>query len=153
MWTDRAVEFIRANRARPFFLFLAYNGPYGLGSAMLEPIRNRHRETYDRQTLPSFPRLPAHPWNHHYGGRIGELQSIRKYAAEISGIDLRSLGVKPQDWALAALAALAKTDRIISMDMLRAALTARFRDEVLASALQLVEKVYKNQGPRRDPKI
>ena len=64
--------------------------------------------------------------------------------AEISGIDLRSLGVKPQDWALAALAALAKTDRIISMDMLRAALTTRFRDEVLASTLQLVEKVYKN---------
>jgi Pyruvate/2-oxoacid:ferredoxin oxidoreductase gamma subunit len=62
--------------------------------------------------------------------------------AEIGGIDLRSLGVKPQDGALAALAALAKTNRIISMDMLRAALTTRFREDVLASALQLVEKVY-----------
>jgi arylsulfatase A-like enzyme len=86
-WTDRAIEFIQANRSRPFFLFLAYNGPYGLGTAMHEPIRNRHRETYAEQTLPSFPRLPAHPWNHNYGGRIGELQSIRKYAAEVSGID------------------------------------------------------------------
>mgnify|MGYP000202228234 CR=1 FL=1 len=63
---------------------------------------------------------------------------------DVSGIDLRSLGNKPQDWALAALAALAKTNRIISMDMLRAALTTRFRNDVLASAVQLVEKVYKN---------
>jgi 2-oxoglutarate ferredoxin oxidoreductase subunit beta len=62
--------------------------------------------------------------------------------AEIGVSDLRSLGVKPQDWALAALAALAKTNRIISRDMLRAALNTRFRDNVLASALQLVEKVY-----------
>ena len=64
--------------------------------------------------------------------------------AEVSSIDLRSLGIKPQDWALAALAALAKTNWVISVDMLRAALTTRFRDDVLASAVQLVEKVYKN---------
>ncbi len=86
-WTDRGIEFIRANREQPFFLFLAYNGPYGLGTAMTEPIRNRHKATYAQATLPSFPRLPAHPWNHNYGGRIGDLQAIRKYAAEVSGID------------------------------------------------------------------
>lgn len=86
-WTDHAVEFIESNKDQPFFLFLAYNGPYGLGGAMHEPIRNRHRETYANATLPSFPRLPAQPWNHNYGDRIGELKSIRKYAAEISGID------------------------------------------------------------------
>jgi pyruvate/2-oxoacid:ferredoxin oxidoreductase beta subunit len=65
--------------------------------------------------------------------------------AAVSGIDLRSLGIKPQDWALAALAALAKTTRIISMDMLRTALTTRFRDDVLDSALQLVEKVFQKR--------
>jgi len=65
--------------------------------------------------------------------------------ADVSGIDLRSLGIKPQDWALAALAALAKTTRIISVDMLRAALSTRFRDDVLASALQLVEKIFQKQ--------
>jgi arylsulfatase A-like enzyme len=86
-WTERAVEFIQANRSRPFFLFLAYNGPYGLGGAMHEPIRNRHQATYGEATLPSFPRLPPHEWNHNYGSRIGELKSIRKYAAEVSGID------------------------------------------------------------------
>jgi arylsulfatase A-like enzyme len=86
-WTERGIEFIRENRQRPFFLFLAYNGPYGLGSAMLEPIRNRHQETYADQELPSFPRRSPHPWNHNYAARIGDLQAIRKYAAEISGID------------------------------------------------------------------
>lgn len=86
-WTTRAIEFIEANAARPFFLFLSYNGPYGLGSAMHEPIRNRHAATYAGKALPSFPRLPPHEWNHNYGGRIGDLKAIRKYAAEISGID------------------------------------------------------------------
>jgi len=87
-WTDRGIEFIEANRDRPFFLFLAYNGPYGLGGAMREPIRNRFRETYADATLPSFPRdLPAHPWNHNYGDWVGDLQVIRKYAAEVSGVD------------------------------------------------------------------
>ncbi|MBN2293163.1 MAG: sulfatase-like hydrolase/transferase [Pirellulales bacterium] len=86
-WTDRGIEFIEENKDRPFFLFLAYNGPYGLGSSMHERIGNRHKATYADAALPSFPRLPAHPWNHNYGDRIGELRSIRKYAAEISGID------------------------------------------------------------------
>lgn len=87
LWTDRAVEFIEKSKDRPFFLFLAYNGPYGLGGAMHEPIRNRHKATYAEATLPSFPRLPPQPWNFNYGDRIGDLEVIRKYAAEISGID------------------------------------------------------------------
>jgi len=86
-WTDRGIEFIEANCERPFFLFLAYNGPYGLGKAMLEPIRNRHRGTYAGKALPSFPRTEPQPWNFNYGDRIGDVEIIRKYAAEISGID------------------------------------------------------------------
>lgn len=87
LWTDRGVEFLRAHREEPFFLFLAYNGPYGLGNSMREPIRNRHAESYAAAEFPSFPRLPPQPWNHHYGSWIGDLQVIRKYAAEVSGID------------------------------------------------------------------
>jgi arylsulfatase A-like enzyme len=34
-WTDHAVRFLEQNNERPFFLFLAYNGPYGLGGANL----------------------------------------------------------------------------------------------------------------------
>lgn len=86
-WTDRGIEFIEANQDRPFFLFLAYNGPYGLGSAMREPIRNRYKDTYAEALLPSFPRMPAHPWNFNYGEWVGDLQVIRKYAAEVSGVD------------------------------------------------------------------
>lgn len=87
LWTEHAIRFIDQNHDRPFFLFLAYNGPYGLGSAMREPIRNRHAEFYRGQTLPSFPRTEPQPWNFNYGDWIGDLQIIRKYAAEVSGID------------------------------------------------------------------
>jgi len=86
-WTDRGIEFIRRNRDRPFFLFLAYNGPYGLGRAMKEPIRNRHRQTYAQSELPSFPRRQPHRWNFNYADYVGNLPVIRKYAAEVSAID------------------------------------------------------------------
>lgn len=65
--------------------------------------------------------------------------------AAVSPVDLKSLGIKPQNWALAALAALAETNRIISIDMLRAALTIRFRDDALSSALQVVERFHPAQ--------
>ncbi|MBM3765585.1 MAG: hypothetical protein FJW32_09350 [Acidobacteria bacterium] len=67
LWTDHGVWFIKQNKANPFFLFLAYNGPYGLGNAMKEPIRNRHAAYYADKELPSMPRDEAHPWNHNYG--------------------------------------------------------------------------------------
>ncbi|MFZ0613348.1 MAG: thiamine pyrophosphate-dependent enzyme [Desulfobacterales bacterium] len=56
-------------------------------------------------------------------------------------IDFKSLGIKADNRALAGLAALAQMNRIISTDMLRAALTLRFRDVVLTSALELVGKL------------
>ncbi|MFV0444478.1 MAG: sulfatase [Planctomycetaceae bacterium] len=87
LWTDHAVQFIADHKDQPFFLFLPYNGPYGLAPAMREPIHNRHAGFYADRTLPSFPRTKPQPWNHNYGDWIGDLQVIRKYAAEISGID------------------------------------------------------------------
>ena len=39
LWTERGVKFIEQNKERPFFLFLAYNGPYSLGGLM----RNRSK--------------------------------------------------------------------------------------------------------------
>jgi arylsulfatase A-like enzyme len=86
-WTDHAVRFIRQNQARPFFLMLSYNGPYGLGNSMKEPVRNRHAAYYAEKELASMPRDTAHPWNHNYGSWINDVQVRRKYAAEISGID------------------------------------------------------------------
>lgn len=103
LWTQRGVKFIKENQDKPFFLFLAYNGPYGLGSAMKEPIKNRFKTEYEKMTFPSFPREKAEPWNFNYGDWIGDLGIIRKYAAEVSAVDdgvgeimqtLKDLGIR-----------------------------------------------------------
>lgn len=86
-WTRRACEFIEKNRARPFFLLLAYNGPYGLGKSMLKPSASRHAAYYADKPLPSFPRNEPHPWLHNNRKFINNPVSIRKYAAEVSAVD------------------------------------------------------------------
>ncbi|MPY88793.1 MAG: sulfatase-like hydrolase/transferase [Luteitalea sp.] len=87
-WTDHGVRFIEESKNRPFFLYLAYNGPYGLGRAMEEePIRNRHAARFADHPLPSMPRDAPHPWNYNYGDWMDNMQVRRKYAAEVSGID------------------------------------------------------------------
>lgn len=86
-WTDHGIRFIEQNKERPFFLYLAYNGPYGLGNSMREPIRNRFASHYARHPLPSMPRDTPHPWNFNYGDWLSDMQVRRKYAAEVSGID------------------------------------------------------------------
>jgi len=87
LWTVRGVEFIERHRERPFFLFLAYNGPYGLGKLLLNDARNRHREYYADKLLASFPREEPHPWLFNNREYLNNPVSIRRYAAEISGID------------------------------------------------------------------
>jgi arylsulfatase A-like enzyme len=66
---------------------LAYNGPYGLGAAMREPVRNSHAAYYANHELPSMPRDTPHPWNHNHTAWLNDVNVRRKYAAEISGID------------------------------------------------------------------
>lgn len=104
-WTGRALQFIdrHAGEARPFFLYLAYNGPYGLGQAQLKDCeRAPHWDDYAEATFPSFPRLPMHPWQHDNKAYLNNLQCIRRYAAEVTTIDdgvgaildkLRTLGI------------------------------------------------------------
>ena len=86
-WTDRAVRFIEANKSRPFFLFLAYNGPYGLGESLNHPARNRHAAYYATQDLPSFPREKPHPWLNANRQFLNNLGAMRRLAAEVSGVD------------------------------------------------------------------
>jgi pyruvate/2-oxoacid:ferredoxin oxidoreductase beta subunit/Pyruvate/2-oxoacid:ferredoxin oxidoreductase gamma subunit len=62
-------------------------------------------------------------------------------AARVEEVDFKARKIKPQDWALASLALLAKAERVITMEMLEAALAVRFKDAVLATALELVEHV------------
>lgn len=86
-WTTRGIEFIEKNKDRPFFLFLAYNGPYGLSTLLLNDARNRHTAYYADKELPSFPREEMHPWLYNNRDYLNNPTSIRRYAAEISGID------------------------------------------------------------------
>lgn len=87
LWTDRAFDFIEQNKDEPFFLYLAYNGPYGLSSYQLESSGNRHAEYYADKSLDSFPRGAIHPWQYSNREYFGNPISIRRYAEELSAID------------------------------------------------------------------
>ncbi len=87
LWTEHGVRFIEENKDRPFFLYLAYNGPYALGRLLLNPARNRHAEYYADKELLSFPRDTMHPWQFHNKEFLNNPVSIRRVAAEVSGVD------------------------------------------------------------------
>jgi choline-sulfatase len=86
-FTRRGIEFIEKNRDRPFFLFLAYNGPYNLGRLMSNPPRNRHADFYKDKPFHSFPRDAMHPWQHANKQFHNEQTAIERCAAETSGVD------------------------------------------------------------------
>jgi arylsulfatase A-like enzyme len=86
-WTGRGVEFIERHKDEPFFLYLAYNGPYGLGASLHEPGRNRHAAHYADKPMDSFPRGPAHPWLNANRNALNNVAAMRRYAAEVSGVD------------------------------------------------------------------
>ncbi len=87
LWTDRACDFIEENKEDPFFLYLAYNGPYGLSSYQLQSSGNRHADYYSDKSLDSFPRGAIHPWQYANREYFGNPVSIRRYAEEVSAID------------------------------------------------------------------
>ena len=87
LWTQRGIHFIEQNKERPFFLYLAYNGPYSLGKLMLNPARNRHAEYYSDKVFPSFPRDAMHPWQFNNKEFHNNLAAMRRVAAETSGVD------------------------------------------------------------------
>jgi len=86
-WTHHGVKFIEQNKDKPFFLFLAYNGPYGLGGSMTQPARNRHADYYADKELKSFPREKMHPWLASNKKLLNNVGAMRRYAAEVSGVD------------------------------------------------------------------
>lgn len=88
-WTRHAVKFIEQSSEgdRPFFLFLAYNGPYSLGGLLMREGRNRHAAYYADKQLSSFPREETHPWQYDNRDYINNPVSIRRVATEVSGID------------------------------------------------------------------
>ena len=88
-WTEHALKFIeqQAKTEEPFFLFLAYNGPYALSRLLLREGQNRHADFYADQTIDSFPRTKVHPWQLNNRDFINNPISIRRVATEVSGVD------------------------------------------------------------------
>jgi arylsulfatase A-like enzyme len=86
-WTRNGIKFIEQNKARPFCLFLAYNGPYSLGQLMSNPPRNRHAEFYKGKAFTSFPRDAMHPWQHANKQFHNKQNAMERVAAETSGVD------------------------------------------------------------------
>lgn len=66
---------------------------------------------------------------------------IPQTAARVHTVDLKSQGIRPADFAVASLAVLAKLERAISLPMLEAAVSARFRGQVAEEALAIIERV------------
>ncbi len=87
LWTRKGIEFIEQNQERPFFLFLAYNGPYVLGGMMNNRARNRHAESYRGKHFASFPVDAMHPWQHANKQFHNQQVAIERTAAEVSGVD------------------------------------------------------------------
>jgi arylsulfatase A-like enzyme len=91
-WTDRGIEFVeksqRENPEKPFFLFLAYNGPYTLSGAMREKVPSPWSDPYHDSDLPSFPRPEkAHPWQRNQHDLIGDLEAGRNLAGQVTAVD------------------------------------------------------------------
>ena len=85
---NHAVEFLEQNRDKPFFLYLPFNAPYGLGSVVVNPHTNRHTAYYADKNMDSFPR-PAtiHPSQTSQRSAINNIAAMRSYAAAVSGLD------------------------------------------------------------------
>ena len=87
LWTRKGIEFIEQNKNRPFFLFLAYNGPYVLGQLMTHPPQNRHAAYYKGKNFKSFPVEPMHPWQFANKNFHNTQLAMERTAAEVSGVD------------------------------------------------------------------
>lgn len=85
--SHHAVDFLRQPRENPFFLYVGFNGPYGLDHDMYEGHRNRYTEYYADKELKCFPREPAHPWLRQHRKAIMNETAMRSYAAAVSGVD------------------------------------------------------------------
>lgn len=62
--------------------------------------------------------------------------------ADIVEVDFKAKKIKTADWALASLAVLAWKEMVLTMDMLRAALKMKFKNDVFEKAIELVERVF-----------
>jgi arylsulfatase A-like enzyme len=75
-WTGKAVEFLAQQQSgKPFFLYLAYNGPYMLPPTVNMESENRHAGYYRRHT-PAMPQAPIHPYLENWARGIRKPSSL-----------------------------------------------------------------------------
>jgi 2-oxoglutarate/2-oxoacid ferredoxin oxidoreductase subunit beta len=67
--------------------------------------------------------------------------TIPSIDGQVHTVDFKRLGINGPDRALASLALLAKMNRVLTIEMLQEALSARFSGAVLAASLDIVERV------------
>ncbi|MEF8822818.1 MAG: thiamine pyrophosphate-dependent enzyme [Desulfohalobiaceae bacterium] len=70
---------------------------------------------------------------------------IPQTEATVKEIDFKAMGIKEPNWALAALAALAGMNRVLSRQMLETAIGLRFREKLQEPALEVVDTVIRGQ--------
>jgi arylsulfatase A-like enzyme len=87
LWTRNGIKFIEQNKDKPFFLFLAYNGPYALGNLMRNQSKNRHADYYKGKHFASFPVDAMHPWQHANKAFHNTQTAMERTACEVSGVD------------------------------------------------------------------
>src|SRR6476661_3822984 len=87
LWTRNGIKFIEQNKDKPFFLFLAYNGPYALGNLMRNQSKNRHADEYRGKHFASFPVDAMHPWQHANKAFHNTQTAMERTACEVSGVD------------------------------------------------------------------
>ena len=88
-WTRKAEEFIAEQAPEtPFFLYLAYNGPYNLPPLVTRPPENRHADYY-KDHVPAFPQEPVHPFLRRAAIEESSVEDVLKLQAEY-----RAWGVK-----------------------------------------------------------
>src|SRR4051812_5967102 len=87
LWTRNGIKFIEQNKDRPFFLFLAYNGPYVLGGMMQNRSKNRHADYYRDKHFASFPVDAMHPWQFANKPFHNKQAAMERTACEVSAVD------------------------------------------------------------------
>jgi len=86
--TDHALDFLDGAAGEPFFLYVGYNGPYGLDNDLRTGHRNRFTQYYADRELCCFPREERmHPALKRYRDLFGSEKAMRSYAAAVSGVD------------------------------------------------------------------
>jgi choline-sulfatase len=83
--TDDAIEFIRAQSARPFYLSVSYNAPHSPWVGHKPEIV----DSYDACPFRSCPQEPAHPWIRPGMQRfLSDREALKGYFAAVTGLDI-----------------------------------------------------------------